>query len=55
MARRRRSMIVLTIHLPRPWVEALDILVREKKAYPNRSEAIRMAVRDLLKEVEMWP
>jgi len=38
---------VVTVHLPEPWIEAIDRLVKER-LYPNRAEAIRMAVRDFL-------
>ncbi|MEM2592544.1 MAG: ribbon-helix-helix domain-containing protein [Thermofilaceae archaeon] len=40
-------MKVVTVHLPEAYIEALDELVR-KKLYPNRAEAIRMAVRDMI-------
>ncbi len=43
------SMQLLTIYIPRPWVKDLDALVRAKM-YANRSEAIRSAVRDLIKQ-----
>jgi Arc/MetJ-type ribon-helix-helix transcriptional regulator len=45
-------MKLITLHLPEPYIEALDSLVK-KKMYPNRAEAIRVAVRDLL-NVEAW-
>ena len=45
-------MKLITIHLPILYIEALDSLVAQKM-YPNRSEAIRFAVRDMLKE-EVW-
>lgn len=41
------SMRVVTVHLPKPYVELIDELVR-RRIYPNRAEAIRMAVRDLI-------
>lgn len=41
-------MHLITVHLPEAYLEGLDSLVSEK-IYPNRSEAIRVAVRDLLK------
>jgi Arc/MetJ-type ribon-helix-helix transcriptional regulator len=41
-------MRVVTVHLPEAYVEAIDQLVK-KGLYPNRAEAIRMAVRDLLR------
>ncbi|MFQ5759116.1 MAG: ribbon-helix-helix domain-containing protein [Candidatus Bathyarchaeia archaeon] len=43
---------LITLHLPEPYIKALDKLVNEK-FYPNRAEAIRVAVRDLL-NVEAW-
>jgi Arc/MetJ-type ribon-helix-helix transcriptional regulator len=43
---------LITLHLPEPYIKALDKLVDEKY-YPNRAEAIRVAIRDLL-NVEAW-
>jgi hypothetical protein len=43
---------MITLHLPEPYIKALDNLVYEKY-YPNRAEAIRTAVRDLL-SIEAW-
>jgi len=43
---------LVTVHLPVELIEGLDFLVRTQR-YPNRSEAIRSAIRDLLKE-ELW-
>jgi len=40
---------VVTVHLPEAYIEAIDQLVR-RKLYPNRAEAIRMAVRDFIME-----
>jgi len=45
-------MRLITLYLPEPYIKALDRLVNEKY-YPNRAEAIRVAVRDLL-SVEAW-
>jgi len=45
-------MKLVHVYLPEPYVRALDWLVNEKY-YPNRNEAIRMAIRDLLSE-EVW-
>ncbi|MDJ0270021.1 MAG: ribbon-helix-helix domain-containing protein [Aigarchaeota archaeon] len=42
-------MKVVTVHLPEPYLEAIDELVR-RRLYPNRAEAIRMAVRDFIRE-----
>ena len=46
-------MKLITLYLPEPYIRALDRLVNEKRTYPNRAEAIRIAVRDLL-NVEAW-
>ena len=43
-------MKLITLYLPEPYIRALDRLVNEKRIYPNRAEAIRIAVRDLLNE-----
>ena len=40
-------MKLVTVFVPKPYLSALDSLVAKGK-YPDRSEAIRMAVRDLL-------
>jgi len=48
----RIKMKLITLHLPEPYIRALDNLVDEKY-YPNRAEAIRTAVRDLL-SIEAW-
>jgi len=47
------GMKLITLYLPEPYIQALDRLVNEKRIYPNRAEAIRIAVRDLL-NVEAW-
>lgn len=47
MMRGRKNMIIVTIHIPKPYIEAIDELVK-KRIYPNRSEAIRMAIRDFI-------
>jgi len=44
---------LITLYLPEPYIRDLDRLVHEKKMYGNRAQAIREAVRDLLK-VELW-
>ena len=41
-------MKLTTLYLPETYFEALDNLVKSGM-YPNRAEAIRAAVRDLLK------
>ena len=45
-------MKLISLHLPEIYIQALDQLVKDKY-YPNRAEAIRTAVRDLL-TVEAW-
>lgn len=45
-------MKLITLYIPEPYIEALDQLVHERY-YPNRAEAIRVAIRDLL-SVEVW-
>lgn len=45
-------MRLLTVHVPDGFLEGLDKLVRQKK-YANRSEIIRIAIRDLLRD-ELW-
>ncbi|MEM0057949.1 MAG: ribbon-helix-helix domain-containing protein [Candidatus Bathyarchaeia archaeon] len=45
-------MKLITLYLPEPYIEALDQLVNEK-LYPNRAEAIRVAIRDLINN-EIW-
>jgi len=45
-------MKLVTINLPEAYVNGIERLILEK-LYPNRSEAIRIAVRDLLKK-ELW-
>lgn len=45
-------MRVVTICLPETYVEGVDELIGQNK-YPNRSEVIRIAIRDLLVD-ELW-
>ena len=45
-------MDMITVHVPREFLHGLDELVRSKR-YPSRSEAVRVAIRDLLKQ-ELW-
>jgi len=42
------TMKIVSVHLPEAYVEAIDELVKAK-LYPNRAEAIRMAVRDFVR------
>ncbi|MFO7836052.1 MAG: ribbon-helix-helix domain-containing protein [Candidatus Thorarchaeota archaeon] len=45
-------MKVVTLCLPQRYVTGIEDLVEQSK-YPNRSEAIRIAIRDLLVD-ELW-
>ncbi|TFG07718.1 ribbon-helix-helix protein, CopG family [Candidatus Thorarchaeota archaeon] len=45
-------MRLIAVHLPERIVDDIEELV-EKGLYPNRSETIRIAIRDLLKH-ELW-
>ena len=45
-------MRLIAVHLPDKLLDDIQELV-EKGLYPNRSEAIRIAIRDLLKQ-ELW-
>ncbi len=45
-------MRLIAVHLPEKLLEDIQRLV-SKGQYPNRSEAIRIAIRDLLKH-ELW-
>ncbi|MBS7642751.1 MAG: ribbon-helix-helix domain-containing protein [Candidatus Bathyarchaeia archaeon] len=40
-------MKLVSIYIPEAYIKALDRLV-ELKLYPNRAEAIRFAIRDLI-------
>ena len=45
-------MRLIAVHLPEKLLEDIQRLV-SKGQYPNRAEAIRIAIRDLLKH-ELW-
>ena len=45
-------MKLITLYLPETYIKALDQLVVER-FYPNRAEAIRIAIHDLISE-EIW-
>ena len=45
-------MKLVTVHLPEAFLSGLDQLV-DARLYPNKSEAIRVAIRDMLKK-ELW-
>jgi len=38
----------ITVNIPEPYLRAIDDLVR-RKIFPNRAEAIRVAIRDLIR------
>jgi len=42
-----RKMILITVHLTEQQIKMLDYLV-ERRIFPNRSEAIRVAIRELI-------
>lgn len=46
------EMKLITLYLPETYIKALDQLVGER-FYPNRAEAIRVAIRDLI-SAEVW-
>jgi len=52
MDKRQQKMKLITINLPEIYLKDLDQLVKED-LYPNRAEAIRFAVRDMLVN-EVW-
>lgn len=41
-------MRLITLYLPEPYINQLDQLV-DAKFFPNRAEAIRVAIRDLIR------
>ena len=41
-------MKLISVNLPESYLKVLEILVVDRK-FPNRSEAIRVAIRDLIK------
>jgi len=43
----KENLELVSVHLPRKYIELLNLLVRQG-LYPSRSEAIRIAVRDLI-------
>ena len=46
------AMNLISVKIPETFLEGLDDLVR-LGVYPSRSEAIRVAIRDLLRK-ELW-
>jgi len=45
---KKKKLVLVTVHMPEAFLDGLEQLVYELKRYPSRSEAIRVAVRDLL-------
>jgi len=43
-----KVMILISVNLPEAYIKVLELLVADGK-FPNRSEAIRVAIRDLIK------
>ena len=52
MISKRKKMKLITLYLPESYIKNLDQLVDER-FYPNRAEAIRVAIRDLIRK-EVW-
>lgn len=48
----RDVLKLITLYVPETYLKALDQLVVER-FYPNRAEAIRVAIRDLVND-ELW-
>ena len=48
----KQNLKLVSVHLPEKYIELLEQLV-EMGLYPSRSEAIRVAVRDLIRR-ELW-
>jgi len=47
------KMEAITLYLPKEYILWIDVLVGQGR-YPNRSEAIRVAIRDLLRSETDW-
>ncbi|MCG2887558.1 MAG: ribbon-helix-helix domain-containing protein, partial [Vulcanisaeta sp.] len=43
----KEKMVLISVHIPKQMLEELDEFVRQG-VFPSRSEAIRIAIRDLL-------
>ncbi|MEL9989954.1 MAG: ribbon-helix-helix domain-containing protein [Thermoproteus sp.] len=50
----QEKMSLISVHVPKRMLEELDELVR-RGIYPNRSEAIRAAIRELLYKESLKP
>jgi len=47
VSEKREKMVLISFHVPQAYVEMLDELVKSG-VFPNRSEAVRAALRELL-------
>jgi antitoxin ParD1/3/4 len=52
MAREKEKMVLISFHLPKSYVDVIDELVR-RGVYPSRSEAIRVALRELVNKYKL--
>jgi Arc/MetJ-type ribon-helix-helix transcriptional regulator len=52
VARGKEKMVLISFHLPKSYVDVLDELVR-RGVYPSRSEAIRVALRELVNKYKL--
>lgn len=43
----KEKMVLISVHIPKQMLDELDELVKQGR-FPSRSEAIRIAIRDLL-------
>jgi len=50
---RSKALRLITLNVPESYLDMLDDLVRQGW-YPNRAEAIRFSIRDLLIEHKVW-
>lgn len=48
-----RNLKLITFHVPEKMLEQIKLML-DRKLYPNRSELIRVAIRDMLKREGMW-
>ncbi len=44
----KEKMVLISVHIPKQMLEELDEFVKQGGIFPSRSEAIRIAIRDLL-------
>jgi Arc/MetJ-type ribon-helix-helix transcriptional regulator len=52
VAREKEKMVLISFHLPKSYVDVIDELVR-RGVYPSRSEAIRVALRELVNKYKL--